>query len=163
MRSRTYGELSTEEMVEKIYQYYMENKIYECPFEIVIGTDSQNFSDTKIVKVVCILCVGHGGIYFYDVSRVNKINDVRVKLNKETALSLDLANEVIQIMEGNSKYEELYLNAHFAIHVDAGKSSSGKTKDLIPSIVGWVHACGYDCVVKPDSFAASSVADRLSK
>ncbi|MBR4734133.1 MAG: hypothetical protein IK081_15370, partial [Lachnospiraceae bacterium] len=36
-------------------------------------------------------------------------------------------------------------------------------KELIPGLVGWIKACGYDCKVKPESYAASSIADRISK
>ena len=38
-----------------------------------------------------------------------------------------------------------------------------KTKELIPELVGWIKSCGYDCEVKPDSFVASSIADKISK
>ena len=108
-------------------------------------------------------CIGHGGIYFYEVMHVNKISDVRMKLNFETQLSLQYANNLLEKLENNDEYSELYLNTDFAIHVDAGKNEHGKTKDLIPEIVGWIKACGYECVVKPDSYAASTIADRISK
>lgn len=163
MKSPTKGNCTIEQMVDQINEFYQRNKIYETGFEITIGTDSQNFSDTKVVKVMAIRCIGHGGIYFYEVTHVDKISDVRQKLNLETEISLDLANAAIKVMESDKKYEELYLNTNFAIHVDAGKSNYGKTKDLIPGIVGWIKACGYDCVVKPDSYAASSIADKISK
>ena len=55
------------------------------------------------------------------------------------------------------------MNCHFSIHIDAGHSNHGKTKDLIPELVGWIKSCGYDCEVKPDSFVASSIADKISK
>ena len=55
------------------------------------------------------------------------------------------------------------ISASFVIHVDAGNSPDGKTRELIPDIVGWIRSCGYDCVVKPDSYTASSIADRISK
>jgi unsaturated chondroitin disaccharide hydrolase len=64
---------------------------------------------------------------------------------------------------GDRKYEEMYLNCPIAIHVDAGNSTNGKTKELIPELVGWIRACGYDCQVKPESFVASTIADRISK
>ena len=66
-------------------------------------------------------------------------------------------------MLDSDKYADLYLNCNFVIHVDAGHSDRGKTKTLIPELIGWIKASGFDCVVKPNSFAASSVADKLSK
>ena len=59
----------------------------------------------------------------------------------------------------DKKYEEMYLNCPIAIHVDAGNSRNGKTRELIPELVGWIRACGYDCSVKPDSFVASTISD----
>jgi predicted RNase H-related nuclease YkuK (DUF458 family) len=47
------------------------------------------------------------------------------------------------------------------IHVDAG--NKGPTSRYISEIVGWVRACGFDCRIKPDSYCASSIADRVSK
>lgn len=49
----------------------------------------------------------------------------------------------------------------YAIHVDAGEN--GPTMQLIPELVGWVRACGYEAVTKPKSYAASTLADTLSK
>ena len=163
MKSPTYGKVSMDEIVNIMNDYYNKNKHYGSQFQITIGTDSQNFSDTKVVIVIAMRCIGHGGIYFYEVMHVNKISDVRMKLNFETQLSLQYANNLLEKLENNNEYSELYLNTDFAIHVDAGKNEHGKTKDLIPEIVGWIKACGYECVVKPDSYAASTIADRISK
>ena len=163
MKSPTYGKVSMDEIVNIMNDYYNKNKHYSSQFQITIGTDSQNFSDTKVVIVIAMRCIGHGGIYFYEVMHVNKISDVRMKLNFETQLSLQYANNLLEKLENNNEYSELYLNTDFAIHVDAGKNEHGKTKDLIPEIVGWIKACGYECVVKPDSYAASTIADRISK
>ena len=69
--------------------------------------------------------------------------------------------QLTKIME--ESYKDLYDNIFFSIHVDAGRSDKGKTKELIPELVGWIKACGYDCEVKPDSYAASSIADKISK
>ena len=161
-KSKTYGDLELEQVPEKLLDYYNKMKEYDSPFEIVVGTDSQNFDATKIVSVIVMTCKGHGGIFFYDVTIQNKINDVRTKLFIETELSLKLATSLINILE-SEKYSDLYLNTNFAIHVDADASDNGKTKALIPELIGWIKASGFECEVKPDSYAASSVADKLSK
>jgi len=163
MISPTYGKVSIEKVVELLNDYYEKNRQYGSEFNVTIGTDSQNFSDTKVVSVIAMRCVGHGGIYFYEIERIEKIVDVKFKLNFETNLSLTLANKIIDIITENEKYSDLYLNMNFAIHVDAGNNPKGKTKELIPGIIGWIRACGYDCVIKPDSYTASSIADRISK
>ena len=92
----------------------------------------------------------------YDLIANSIPKDVRVKLHTETNTSLNLADNLIEILE-QKEYEELFLNCHFSIHIDAGHSTYGKTKDLIPELIGWIKACGYDCEVKPDSFAAKLI------
>ena len=59
---------------------------------------------------------------------------------------------------GGFDYEKLL---NFSIHVDAGKN--GPSCKVIPEIVGWINACGYKAVIKPESVAACSIADKYSK
>lgn len=161
-KSNTYGKLELQEIPSKILDYFEKMKHYDIPLQITVGTDSQNFSTTKIVTVIAVTCEGHGGIFFYEVSNIKKISDVRMKLTEETTRSLNTMTELVEILE-KSEYDELRENSSLAIHVDAGWSDKGKTKELIPMLVGWVKACGYDCAVKPNSYTSSSIADRISK
>lgn len=159
--SPSYGEVTIEKMIELMHSFYDRNRHYGTPFNVIVGTDSQNFDTTKMVSVILIQCEGHGGIYFYKVEKVNRIQNVAEKLNYETHLSLEYANELLtKMMEID---EDLFINISFAIHIDAGYNPKGKTKELIPALVGWIHSCGYECCVKPDSYAASSIANKISK
>ena len=163
MISPTHGKVTLARVMELILDFYEKNKHYDASFEITVGTDSQNFDQTKVVQAIAAVSHGHGGIYFYEIQHVNRMEDVRVKLNYETGASLELANKLFDIIENDKRFEEMYMNSRFVIHVDAGKSDHGKTKDLIPGIVGWVKACGYEVEIKPDSYTASHIADRISK
>ena len=160
MQSITYGEVSIKEIVDII-----EKKVNERPysnFQVVVGTDSQNFDKTKIVLVIALLEETKGGIFFYEITRVKKITNLKNKLYKETQMSLDCATELMQAFE--DKYDDTgfdYTQIHFSIHVDAG--FKGDTREVIPEIVGWVKSCGYEVHIKPESFVASSIADKLSK
>lgn len=159
--SQTYGKLALSEIPSKIELYFNKMKHFDSLFRVVIGTDSQNFDHTKIVNVIAVTCEGHGGIFFYRVTHEPLIRDVRTKLHTETNQSLNIAMTLTEVMENN--FKELFDNMLFSIHIDAGKSELGKTKELIPELVGWIKACGYDCEIKPDSYAASSIADKISK
>ena len=161
--SPTYGRMGIENVPDRILDFYQKNRHYDSPIQIIIGTDSQNFDYTKIVSVIAVICEGHGGIFFYEVSRNPLIRDVRTKLHVETNDSLKLTETLVGIMEGDRKYEEMYLSCPISIHIDAGNSTKGKTRELIPELVGWIRSCGYDCRTKPDSFVASTIADRISK
>ncbi len=162
-RSQTYGEVELENIPEKLLDYYKKNKHWETLFHIIIGTDSQNYHDTKMVSVVAITCEGHGGIFFDHIKRLPRIANVAEKLQVETGDSLVIATKLLEIFEKESRYHELYHNSTFTIHIDAGNSPRGKTATLIPSLIGWVHATGLECEVKPQSFVASSIADKISK
>ncbi len=163
-QSQTYGKLELTDVPAKILEYFERNKDFEEPFQITVGTDSQNFSDTKMVSVIAVTCQGHGGIFFYEISHIDKIMDVRRKLTEETTRSLEVMETLVSILE-QDQYKTLRDNITLAIHVDAGWSEKGKTKELIPMLVGWIKGIHPEIqtLVKPQSWAASTVADRISK
>ena len=162
--SPTYGHLILEEIPQHIRDYYNKMKQYDTNIRITIDTDSQNFNYTKEVNVIAVICEGHGGIFFYKINNRDRILDVRTKLQMETGDSLEIADKLIHLLE-TEEYEEVFLNTTFSIHIDAGYSEKGKTKDLIPELVGWVKGSISNCevYVKPDSYVASGIADKISK
>ena len=162
-QSETYGKINIEQIPEKILEFYNKNKTSDGVFQIVVGTDSQNFNDTKMVTVIAAYKEGKGGIFFYEIDRINRITNVKQKLNTETSRSLEVMMELAGELEEEVRYKEMKKNTLLSIHVDAGWSDKGKTKELIPGLVGWIKACGFDVEVKPNSFCASSIADRISK
>ena len=102
------------------------------------------------------------GIFFYDIHRVLKSKNIKQKLFKETQQSLEYAQLMLELFDKEFFDDNFdYSNIDFAIHVDAGQN--GKTREVIPEIVEWVKACGFECETKPDSFVASSIADKYSK
>lgn len=160
MRSLTYGEVTIPEIVKIIEKYISKNPNGE--YQVIVGTDSQNFDHTKIVLVIAVLQISKGGIFFYEISHIKKITNLKQKLYTETQMSLDCASKLLDAFE--KYYEETgfdYTKLNFSIHVDAG--FNGPTREVIPEIVGWVKSCGYDVHVKPESFVASSIADKYSK
>lgn len=160
--SITYGKLPLDEIPEKLKHFYDERKVYGAPFNLIVGTDSQNHTDTKIVSVIAIVCEGHGGIFFYTQKRVPLISSLRKKLEIETGDSLKIAVELLEDLE-MEWYREFRENVPMSVHIDAGTGARNKTAGLVDGLVGWVRATGLNCEVKPDSFVASSIADRISK
>ncbi len=153
MYSPTYGKVSFEEMVNIIKSFISEQP--ETSYNISVGTDSQNFGYTKMVVVVAVHRVGKGGIFFYDINRIKAINNISQKLLHETSVSLEIATKLSEV------FEKEEISYDISIHVDAGEN--GQTSKLIPEIVGWIKACGFQCETKPNSYAASSIADKFSK
>lgn len=160
MKSLTFGDVTMRDIVEIIRNYIEKYNVKEN--RVIIGTDSQNFDNTKIVLVIALHSVGRGGIFFYDIKRIPKIINIRQKLITETEMSLKCASDLLEEFE--KYFVETgfdYTKFGFTIHVDAG--DNGPTKEVIHEIVGWVKSCGFDCETKPNSFVASTIADKLSK
>lgn len=160
MKSPTYGTVSMSE-IASIIKKHVENGHGE--FNVMIGTDSQNFHTTKMVMVIALHNVGHGGIFFYEISNIRRITNVKEKLIYETTLSLQCAEQLMEAFvqlrdETGFDYEK---ELNISIHVDAGYN--GPSCQVIPEVVGWIKACGYEAVVKPDSYAACSIANKFSK
>jgi len=155
--------INFQDIPDAILDFYhrCQNDGVQC--SIIVGTDSQNFSETKFVSVVAVVSEGKGGIFFYEISRKNKIKDIRAKLHQEVQDSLTLADSLIGMLTENDKYAEVFLNCPISIHVDAGNAENCKTRVLIPELLGWIKSCGYEVQIKPEAFVASSVADKLSK
>lgn len=151
------------EIPDAILAYYRRNKAQTDQISIIVGTDSQNFNNTKMVSVIAVIANGHGGIFFYEISRENLIQNVKLKLQTETAASLTLAGELVNMFEGKAIYREMFAECPLSIHIDAGNLVNGKTKDLIPGLVSWIRSCGYNVETKPNSFVASTIADRITK
>ncbi len=162
-RTGSNKEIDFKDIPKAMLTFYQRASEYDSQCDIIIGTDSQNRRDTKFVSVICMVCQGHGGIFFYITKHVPKITNIKQKLQQETSDSLILAGDLIDLLENKEGYEELYVNCPISIHVDAGNSNKGKTKYLIPELMGWINACGYEASTKPDSFVASSIADKISK
>ncbi|OGY56735.1 MAG: hypothetical protein A2Y84_01455 [Candidatus Colwellbacteria bacterium RBG_13_48_8] len=68
-------------------------------------------------------------------------------------ISLDLAKMVIGALRALGP-----IDFDLEIHVDVGEK--GETKQMIQELVGMIRANNFEARTKPESYAASSVADR---
>jgi len=140
----------------------------DAEYDITIGTDSQNHKYTRMVEVIAVCRVGDGGIFFYKVEDIPRISVLKTKIYEETfrsiqnatgfydALAYELIDYDIDLDEMHNK-EQL----GFAIHADIGKR--GKTHEMITEICGYIDSMGFESRIKPDSYAASGIANMLSK
>lgn len=152
-RSISYGILTKEQVFETIAK---ETKGHEKEYEVMIGADSQGFSDcTKVVAVVVLYNVGHGGKFFYRTEHLEKFPTMREKIYNEAQESLNIAKDFVTYMYDHD------VDIHTVIHVDIGVD--GKTRDFIDEIVGWITSEGFEAFYKPNSIAASFIADYYSK
>lgn len=161
--TRGNGEIvSYKEMIEIICNYIC--KDINAEYEITVGTDSQNHSDTKMVEVIALHSVGNGGIFFYNAEHIKRISSIRDKIVEETNRSLANANGLLEEIQLNLIDKDIDiegLNLHLQIHCDIG--DKGKSKSLMTQITNWVNQMGYDCLIKPNSYTASGIANKISK
>lgn len=154
--------VNEEKLISIITNYILEDP--KASYEFTVGTDSQNFDRTKMVEVIALHRIGKGGIFFYNVEFINRIQSLRQKITEETQRSLAIADGLVEALElslidHNIDIDDL--DVRFQIHCDIGQE--GKTKTLIREITNWVTSLGYTCLIKPDSYTASGIANKYSK
>ncbi|MBI5620122.1 ribonuclease H-like YkuK family protein [Candidatus Gottesmanbacteria bacterium] len=154
-QSPTHGSLELPQVREKILSFLATEP--ERKYQLVVGTDSQphNGSGVDFVTAIVVHRVGTGGIYFWKRVVNKKAYVLRQRMYEEATMSLEMAETVLALLhrDGVTKYD-------VEIHVDIGKF--GDTREMITEIVGMIRGSGYTVKTKPDSYAASKVADRYT-
>lgn len=166
-RSPTYGVCESEEfMVDKIFERILTNEHAE--WTIAIGTDSQNKKDmTTFCSAILLIEKGKGGIYFYSTHSEKRFHFIQNRMLKEAEMSIELSRTLIDKIEDKLLSDDLIekdINISFEIHCDLGHY--GKSRDSIKAAIGWISSEFGDLVtpkIKPDSTAASSIADKYTK
>jgi uncharacterized protein len=123
-------------------------------YKIIVGTDSSPRELVKFVTAVTVWRIGNGGIYFWTSSEESGYKNLRDRISQETMCSIILAQELRGCLK-EALGDEYFWDDQ--IHIDVGEN--GPTKNLIDAMVGMVRGYGFDAVIKPYSFGASSVAD----
>jgi len=152
--SPTDGALSFDEVFKRLIHYMKDEPNHQ--YNLIIGTDSVVSKDTLFVSAVVIHRKGYGGRYFYKKYRHRKIESLRQRMLFETSLSLEIASQLTERLSKNG-----LSSLPVEIHLDIG--NNGETKEIIKELVGMVTGSGYIAVAKPNSYGASTVADRHSK
>ncbi len=154
-QSPTLGAIDLPQIREKILTFLARDP--EKKYQIVVGTDSQphNGAGVDFVTAIVVHCIGTGGIYFWRRTVNKKHYVLRQRMYEEATMSLEMAETVLALLhkDGITKYD-------VEIHVDIGKL--GDTREMITEIVGMIRGSGYTVKTKPESYAASKVADRYT-
>lgn len=124
-------------------------------YKIIIGSDSLLLrnNDADFVTAIVVHRVGNGGRYFWRRAELKKFYTLRDRIINEVLLSLEVAQDVLRKLK-----EAGAVNYDFEIHVDIGEN--GETKAMMQEVVGMIRAHNFEAKTKPDSYAASKVADR---
>jgi len=135
----------------------------EAFYDIVIGCDSSSGEEPNFPVAIVILRKGEGGRFFLKkiAYQDRKFYNWKTRILEEVLISCELAlylrenfTREIKLIEQKFNYQLLY------IHADVGEN--GKTRDMIKEVVGLIKGNGFEPKIKPESFAASVVADRYT-
>ncbi len=148
------GSLSLIEVTEEIRQFVFAQP--EREYKVIIGSDSATKNPVSVVSTVTVWRVGNGGMYFWTRARERAFYTLHDRIYDEALQSIMLAQEL------KSRLGEIFgidmLERQIEVHLDIGLF--GPTKTMVDQIVGMVKGYGFDPVIKPSAFGASSVADR---
>ena len=125
--------------------------------KLIVGTDSHiaglNF---RFITVVCLYTVGSGGYFYYTRAFESKAlyrKNQQFRMFQEVQKSIDVADFLVDI---TGQIPE--------IHIDASPKEAGEfTSSFSDSLKGYAVSAGYECALKPNSWAANAVADKYTK
>jgi len=175
----TRGNLTSTGVIDEMINYISEKP--EKFYDIIVGCDSSSDEFPHFPVAVVILRMGEGGRFFLKkIGYQNrKFYNWKTRVLEEVLLSCELALLLKENFEkkistfakscGGSaeasgeggKNLPNSLNYQFRyIHADVGEN--GQTKDMIKEVIGLIKGNGFEPKIKPESFVASTVADRYT-
>jgi len=174
------GEMNLDLIIDELVNYKRE--VPEAKYKMVVGTDSE--VKEKGIEFVCVVAahrIGRGGRYFWSRIYDKRKLDLRSRIYQEAVISLALAGallekelelhglkvdmsqpitDVFKVLDKdtNTSNREIIFTNELEIHVDIGQK--GPTREMIKEIVGMIKGSGFLVRIKPEAFAAASLADR---
>lgn len=127
--------------------------------KLFVGSDSF-ISKNKVnfATAICLYGDGKGGRYFFHKECLpkKKFNVLVYRITEEVRRSVEIG--------------EYFMNTHniepsnIELHIDVSPfHAKAATSSFADMLSGYVTGAGFECKIKPDSWAAQSVADKHSK
>ena len=137
------------------YDEFLEacRKLDSLGYKFSVGTDSQvRKNDVDVITCVCAHAYGIGSKVFYrkHVMPKDEFPTLRSRLLHETYSSISVAIE----LEGVVKNK-------LAVHLDVGSSKRSSSNKYCNELEIIVRSQGYECAIKPDSFAAACADKKI--
>lgn len=158
--SPTYSDVGLHELIEIIKQFIEEDQVSQ--YKLTIGSDSEvkhlesGGRTLNVITAIVIHRKGYGGRYFWKKAEIKQVKTLREKIYHEVLSSIETAKELVPELRS-----KIFTTSYdLEIHVDVGEK--GETKDMINEVIGMVVGNGFVAKTKPDSYAASKVADKYA-
>lgn len=156
--SPTDGPLTLAETYNTIIEFIQDS--YDNKYRLIVGTDSHpRINDVVFVTAIVIYRVGRGGRFFYHKEKPDLNVSMKQRIFYEVSRSLEVASKLTRLLA--EEVEEITDILEVEIHIDVGEK--GPTSEIIKEVVGMVVGSGYEAMIKPESYAASTVADKYTK
>lgn len=129
--------------------------------QIHVGSDSHLIGGKWLfATALCVYVPGNGGTFYYKREKFlrDEFKTLYDRIMKETTLSILAAEEVKEI--AFTDYEND--NVEIVIHADVAVCDTESAK-YHAIVKGFVSSMGYDILTKPNAWASSSVADKVSR
>lgn len=152
---------------EHVFNWVASTKLdRENDYQVIVGTDSHMHGrQFRFITVVCVYRVGKGGNYYYLETYEPRDNYVQAARGKKVKgnQKLRMFNEVVKSVElATSLFDQTGVLP--VVHIDASPSHRKEfTSEFSDQLKGYVANNGFECVLKPDSFVANTVADKHTK
>lgn len=139
-------------------------------YRLMVGTDSQVHHDyTLFITGIVIQNEGKGAwACIKKEVYTRRMDHLHERISKETSLT----EEVVSLFTEERKNEMIdivlpfiYQGASFTMegHLDIGAGKRNKTKIYVEEMMARIESMGLEPKIKPDSFVASSYANRFTK
>jgi len=124
--------------------------------EVFVGSDSQLSSGWWIfASAICLYWPGKGGRYFF--KRDKRCRSTYSCL--EERLLSEVHNSVIVADQIRQNKPELRIH----VHADIASSPRGRSNKVAKLAQSYISGMGFSAAIKPDAWAAATVADKLTK
>jgi hypothetical protein len=154
----SYGlQIGIKDVANEIVSFMEQKK--NSVYKIIVGSDSEIYEDkyAEFVTAIVVHRVGNGGRFFWRKEKLGKYYNLHDRIIEEVLLSINVANAFLSLFKNLLSQEGKDFKWSFEVHSDVGEN--GPTKTLIQEVVGMVKAHNFEIKTKPDSYAASKVAD----
>jgi predicted RNase H-related nuclease YkuK (DUF458 family) len=126
----------------------------EC--EVFVGSDSQLAAGAWVfASVICLYWSGRGGKYFFKRDRRIKstYSCLEDRLLSEVHNSVTIADQIRQVKP----------NLQIHVHADIASSPKHRSNKVAKIAQNYITGMGFLPTIKPDSWAAGTIADKLTR
>lgn len=166
----TKGNLDIKEVIQELIGYISEKP--EFFYDIIVGCDSSSSETPDFPLVLAVWRVGEGGRFFVKkiTYKNRKFYQWKQRILEEVLISCEFAlylkenfdKRLFETISNSADKEKSVFPKYQLRYIHADIGEQGQTKDMIREIVGLIRGNGFEPKIKPESFVASTVADRYS-